>query len=131
MSRTATMATGFFLILAGIQLHLVESFTMTPRVSHFLNDKFTQQPLSATPTPPNNVAASGDFSAPRQNYNSPYYQASYSQPSQHGSNTISPGPVAAKLSPDQSTIVPPRWFCWPVLFLGAFLLLQGAVKPRD
>ena len=127
MSRTATMATGFFLVLAGLQLYLVESFTMTPRVSHFFNDKFTQQYPSAVPSFQNNVAASGNFSAPGQNYNSPYYQASYSQP--NGNQIASSGPVAP-ISSGQSTIVPPRWICWPVLFLGAFLLLQGATKPQ-
>jgi len=129
MSRTATMATGFFLILAGIQLHLVESFTLTPRMSHFLNDTFSQQDLSAAHALPSNVATSEVFSGQRQDYNSPYYQASYSQPS--GNQPVSSGPVATYRSAGQSTVVPPRWFCWPVLFLGAFLLLQGAIKPRD
>jgi len=129
MSRTATMATGFFLILAGIQLHVVESFTMTPRVSHFFNDQFSQQHPSALSTLSNNIDASGNFSGPRQNYNSPYYQASYSQ--SNGNQIASPGPVTPIRTSGQSTIVPPRWFCWPVLFLGAFLLLQGATKPRD
>jgi hypothetical protein len=124
MSRTATMATGFFLILAGIQLHMVESFTLTPRMSHFLNDTFSQQDHSLAP----NIATSGDFSSPRQNYNSPYYQASYSQPG--GNQRLASRPVATIRSSGQDTITPPRWFCWPVLFLGAFLLLQGAIKPR-
>ena len=117
------MATGFFLIFAGIQLYFVESFTLTPRMSHFLNDKFSQQP-SAFPTL-GNVAASGDFSAPRQTYDSPYYQASYGQPS---GNQLAAGSIGGS---GRSTIVPPRWICWPVLFLGAFLLLQGATKYRD
>jgi len=125
MSRTATMATGFFLILAGIQLHVVESFTMTPRVAHFLNDKFSQPSSSVAPILTNSVAAARN-SAVGQNYNSPYYQASYSQPS--GNQLTSPAPIA---SVGSNQIVPPRWFCWPVLFLGAFLLLQGATKPRD
>ncbi len=128
MSRTATMATGFFLILAGIQLHLVESFTLTPRMSHFLNDTFSQQELSAAPALSTNVATLGDFAAPRQDYNSPYYQASYSQPS--GNQRFSSGPVASIRDTGRSTVAPPRWFCWPVLFLGAFLLLQGAITPR-
>jgi hypothetical protein len=128
MSRTATMATGFFLILAGIQLHLVESFTLTPRMSHFLNDSFSHQHPLAAQVPPNSVATSGDLSAPRQNYNSPYYQASYSQPG--GNQLATPSPATAMRDNGQSTVAPPRWFCWPVLFLGAFLLLQGATKPR-
>jgi len=84
MSRTATMATGFFLIFAGVQLYFVESFTLTPRMSHFLNDKFSQHP-SALPTLGN--VASRDFSAPGQTYNSPYYQASYGQPSRSNQTT--------------------------------------------
>ncbi len=129
MSRTATMATGFFLILAGIQLHLVESFTLTPRMSHFLNDRFAQDDLSAPPTLSTNVAASGDLSVPRQNYNSPYYQASYSQP--NSGQLAPPSSIATFRDSGRGTITPPRWFRWPVLFLGAFLLLQGAVKPWE
>ena len=125
MSRTATMAAGFFLIFTGLQLHLVESFTMTPRVSHFVNDNFSQRrPAAAL----NNAVAGDNFSNPRQDYNSPYYQASFGQPS---GNQLASAPVASISSPAQATIVPPRWICWPVLFLGAFLLLQGATKSRD
>jgi len=79
MSRTATMATGFFLILAGIQLHFVESFTMTPRISHFMNDNFSQ-PFPYESPLTENFVTSGSSPAPGQDYNSPYYQASYSQP---------------------------------------------------
>ena len=121
------MATGFFLILMGIQLHVVESFTMTPRVSHFVNDNFSQRQLTpaATVIPPSAEAPL----AQRQNYNSPYYQTSYGQPVV---NSAAVAPRSMPLSSaGQSTIAPPRWFCWPVLFLGAFLLLQGATKPRD
>jgi hypothetical protein len=118
------MATGFFLILAGIQLHLVESFTMTPRVSHFLNDNFSQQNRIATPELLRDLSTQ----AAGQQYNSPYYQSSYTRP---GGNPLpSTGAVAAIRNPHQSTIGVPRWICWPVLFLGAFLLLQGVTKPR-
>ena len=111
MSRTTTMATGFFLILIGVQLHLVESFTLTPRVAHFLNDNFPQATTTdLSPVPSEN------FSNPPQPFNSPYYQASFDRPTTPS--------VGIRTVADRR-IAPPRWFCWPVFFLGAFLLIQG------
>ncbi len=126
MSRTATMAVGFFLVLMGIQLHVIESFTMTPRVSHFLNDNFSQEQASLVP--PIVTSAPGNFPQSQQPYNSPYYRASYTQP--NASAPTATHAIGSRRSSAQSKVAPPRWFCWPVLFLGAFLLLQGATKPR-
>jgi len=117
MSRASLMSVGFLLIFAGIQLNVVESFTMTPRVSHFLNDNFSGNP--------NQIAASPllrpQFDTNRENYNSPYYQASYA----------SNAPQFQQTSVSQvgnRTIVPPRWISWPVLFFGAVLILQGLLR---
>ena len=125
MSRTKKMAIGFFLVFLGIQLHLVESYTLTPRVAHFLSDNFAQDPslggpIIATQTPP--ASNNGN-----QNYQSPYYQASF--------NNAAGVPAIQASNPTQSRtlnqrVQPPRWICWPILFLGAFLLIQGATQSR-
>ena len=125
MSRTTRMATGFFLIFMGVQLHIVESFTLTPRVAHFLHDNFSQDPAAVVPviaTQTQPALING-----RQNYQSPYYQASYD-------NSASV-PVIQAASQSQTRTVSrrlqlPRWICWPILFLGAFLIIQSATGAR-
>ena len=118
MSRTSLITLGFLLIFLGIQLNVVQSFTMTPRVSNFLSDNFSGNPdeLRVAPSIP-----SPQFSANQQNYNSPYYQASY------GNNTAQFQQTPA-VSIGNRTIHPPHWICWPVLFFGAVLLLQGSLR---
>ncbi|MDB4766515.1 hypothetical protein OAG71_02375 [bacterium] len=119
MSRTSLMSTGFLLIFLGIQLNIVESFTMTPRVSNFLNDNFSGNPnaiADANPVPGLRIDAN------RQNYNSPYYQTSYANNAPQINTTLVP-------QIHDRTINPPRWICWPVLFLGAVMILQGLLRP--
>jgi len=112
------MSIGFLLIFMGIQLNVVESFTMTRRVSNFLSDNFAGNPngISVPATIP-----SPQFDANRQNYNSPYYQTSYSN------NAAQYQPTTA-VGIGNRTINPPRWICWPVLFLGAVMILQGLLR---
>lgn len=118
MGRTSLITMGFLLIFLGIQLNVVNSFTMTRSVGNFLSENFSANPGGlnvASPTSP------PQFDANRQNYNSPYYQASY------GNNTtqFQRAPV---VTVGNRTIHPPRWICWPVLFFGAVLLLQGLLR---
>ena len=118
MGRTSLITAGFLLIFMGIQLNVVKSFTMTRSISNFLNENFSGDPGElnvASPIP------SPQFDTKQQNYNSPYYQASY------GNNTAQfqrPTPVGI----GGRTIHPPHWICWPVLFFGAVLLLQGILR---
>lgn len=118
MSRTSLITMGFLLIFLGIQLNVVKSFTMTRRVSNFLSDNF-----AGTPGGPNVASPipSPQFDANRQNYNSPYYQASY------GNNTAQ-FQRAPAFGVGNRTVNPPHWICWPVLFFGAVLLLQGLLR---
>jgi len=118
MSRTVLFTVGFLLIFAGIQLNVVQSFTMTPRVANFVSNSFAGNPNGINvpgqiPTP--------QFDANLQNYNSPYYQASYA----NNSAQYQPSRI---LSVGDRTIYPPRWICWPVLFFGAVMILQGLLR---
>ncbi len=104
MRRRSIMVLGFVLIFLGVQLNLVESYELTPRFSNFLSE---------------NGQVTNPVMLPNQEFNSPYYQASYS-------NSQINQPVS--LSGNVTTITPPRWLCWPALFLGAVVFLHGFAK---
>ena len=110
MRRTAMMTTGFVLIFLGIQLNLVQSYTLTPRFSNFLSEN-----ASANMAPQ---------AIPNTPYNSPYYQASF------GTSDPRIAPAFAPAAPPK-TISPPTWLCWPVLFLGMVLFLHGFSMRRN
>jgi hypothetical protein len=111
MHRTSIMALGFFLIFLGVQLNVVERYVMTPRMANLMSADGTLR--SAIREPINNVRNAN------KTYESPYYQASYQTPT-----TIS------SFSPAAREIRPPRWLCWPVLFLGAVVLINGLTLRR-
>lgn len=111
MHRTSTMALGFFLIFLGIQLNVVERYVMTPRTASLMSEDGTLR--STLREPIDNVRNVNTA------YDSPYYQASYQTPT-----TIS------AYSPAAREIRPPRWLCWPVLFLGAVILINGLAVRR-
>ena len=39
-------------------------------------------------------------------------------------------PIVGSSFAGQETIQPPKWICWPVLFLGAVFVIQGALRRR-
>jgi hypothetical protein len=114
------MTLGFVLIFVGIQLNLVETYVLTPRVSSFLSEHASSNPTDLA----NNDGLLGNNSS----YNSPYYQASYP----NGSGLLNRGNVAAPaIFGRPKTITPPSWICWPVLFLGTVVFLHGFSMRRD
>ena len=129
MSRTAMMTIGFLLLFAGIQLNLVHSYVLTPRMSAFLSEKFSNEaPVFATPQGQAPIAIPG-VNAPIQN--SPYQQASYPG----GAVNINGAPIMRPMvnaGPNigSRVISPPRWLCWPFIFLGAVMFLNGATMRR-
>ena len=129
MRRTSIMTMGFVLIFIGIQLNLVETYVLTPRFSNFLSENGVSDPSTGHPPTiiPNgmvNLNNNNQQNIRNTPYNSPYYQASFPQvqPPQFS-------PVAS-LSGQAKTFSPPKWLCWPVLFLGAVLFLQGLAMQR-
>ena len=107
MRRTKIMTIGFVLIFLGIQLNLIESYELTPRFSNFLSE-------------------TGDASFPtslNEPVNTPYYQAAFRSQPKFGSAGVTPGYL--------KTITPPKWICWPVLFLGTVVFLHGFAKRRS
>ena len=109
MHRTTTIAVGFFLIFVGIQLNVVERYTLTPRAANFISTNGAGLSVSERPVETANAA-----------YDSPYYQASF-QPTQ----------TVSTVAPVSRELRTPHWLCWPVLFLGAVILINGVTLRRD
>lgn len=105
------MTLGFVLIFIGIQLAIVDSYVLTPRVANFLSENGTLEP-ALQPTQPQ---AQNPYAA------SPFNQISYQQ---------SAVPVVASTL-NQRKITPPGWLCWPMLFWGTVVFIHGFSKPRD
>ena len=113
MRRTSTMTLGFVLIFLGIQFALVDSYQLTPRIANFMSEQ-----RRVPQVVPQQVVQN-----PNQRPYSPYTQAGYQVPQQAV-------PFVASITPEQRTITPPRWLCWPMLFCGTVVLLHGLGKPR-
>lgn len=108
------MTLGFVLIFVGIQLNLVDTYVLTPRVSSFLSEQ-------AAPVVQPQAVAVPQLNAANTNYNSPYYQASYSN-AVSAANSHSNGP---QFLTGPKVLATPSWLCWPVLFLGTVVFLHG------
>ena len=116
MSRSTIMTAGFLLVLIGVQFYLVKSYTLTPTATKFWAERLAS-PADLVPLQTQPVRAS----AYAQNTN-PYYQASYSN-----TRPLVTTP-SVFLRPKQ--ITPPDWICWPCIFVGVVLSLQGILVKR-
>ena len=154
MSRTSMMTSGLLLILIGVQLNLVESFVLTPRATSKWNSRAIRGNGGTLETVPGNyqVTSNGYFQSSQQAANNRYngngYQAnnqrdytysipSYQRPqnsrvpayqSSFGTPAIANNSAVSPYGGAQKMLTPPRWFCWPPIFLGSVLFLLGAAK---
>ena len=138
MRRTSIMATGFVLIFLGIQLNLVETYTLTPRFSNFLSEHASARPNQNSPiiNPNNgpvlpNPQINPNTGFTNQNFaqnNSPYSQASF--PNGNNGGSLIPQQPFRTFGPPK-VIRPPSWISWPVLFLGTVVFLHGFSMRRD
>lgn len=110
------MTLGFVLIFLGAQLALVDSYLLTTRISHFLSQQEDSDVSNVASAP---LAQQ----QPAQAFN-PFQQASY----QNGRPPLAPGYQGAVT---QKRVTPPKWLCWPALFCGTVVLLQGFSMGRD
>lgn len=108
------MTLGFVLIFLGAQLALVDSYLLTPRISNFLSQQELDVDRGANPMALRNPQTAG----------SPFSLAGYS----NGRQPLVPGYQGAVT---QKRVTPPKWLCWPVLFCGTVVLLQGVSMKRD
>ena len=112
------MTLGFVLFFVGIQLNLVESYVLTPRISSFLAEHRSSR-MGALDNP-------GDSNSNKA-ANSPYYQASYPAEGNWFNRQDAKPLNLGKLK----TITPPSWICWPVMFLGTVVFLHGFSMAKD
>jgi hypothetical protein len=137
MRRISAMTLGFVLIFVGLQLHLVDTFVLTPRFSNLLSSGTTQ---FDGPQVPMNFNPNVNIQNPNQRiqqpfqsneaYNSPYYQASFTGNGQ----PINQPPIqslAPRVTGPTRAVSPPGWICWPVLFFGTVMLLHGISMRRN
>lgn len=105
MNRTVMMTLGFLLVFFGIQLNIIDSFVLTPRMTTFLSDQFSEDgdPLSAMPLIDPNQPT-------------PYAQVGYA---------ATPGLAMPAVLEANRVIRPPSWIGWPIMFLGAVFFLNG------
>ncbi|MEM7456827.1 MAG: hypothetical protein AAF456_20960 [Planctomycetota bacterium] len=138
MSNNATMTIGFLLIFMGIQLNVIDSYTLTPRATQFWAERIAtpEQLAAAGYTSFQNVAgaagqyfdpSSGGYAA-NNGYNNPFSQAGYSN-SYNSPLAPNVGGVLP-FSGGRKTIRTPEWVCWPVLFLGAVLCMVAFARRR-
>ena len=102
MSRRTIMTVGFLLIFIGIQLNMVETFTLSKQATKFLVENF-QDPIEIGPAI----------------NNSPFSQASYNR---LPSVTLPPVPIVLVKGKE---VRHPRWICWPFIFVGAVFVLHA------
>jgi len=106
MNRTVVMTLGFLLVFFGIQLNVVDSYVLTPRMANFLHDKLPEAPAIQT-----NIIDSNQQPGPfAQAGYSPTNQNAFRVPASTGANRV---------------IRPPGWIGWPIMFLGAVFFLNG------
>jgi len=113
MRRTSIMTLGLVLIFIGIQLNLVDTYVLTPRFSNLLADHATVEREVAALSPAPEARPSN------------YYRASYPN-----NNRTEIKPVKSGLGV-QKKITTPTWLCWPILFLGTVVFLNGFSIRRE
>jgi hypothetical protein len=105
------MTLGFLLVFFGIQLNVVDSYVLTPRMANFVSDQFPEQPLidnGAVANPQTGQMAQVGYSPNVTQSATPYRLA----------------------NPVNRVIRPPGWLGWPIMFLGAVFFLNGLAIRR-
>ena len=109
MNRTVVMTLGFLLVFFGLQLNIVDSYVLTPRMANFLSDQFPD-----SPTIQNNVINANQQPGT-------FTQAGFSTGQQNQ-------PIGLRVPSPQGVnrvIRPPGWIGWPLMFLGAVFFLNA------
>lgn len=123
MNRTVVMTLGFLLVFFGIQLNIVDSYVLTPRVATFISTKFNNDPAFQN----NAINANqqlGTFNQQTGTFNQqpgPFTQAGFTT----GQQNQPIGLVGAANQGVNRVIRPPGWIGWPVMFLGAVFFLNA------
>lgn len=119
MNRTLVMTLGFLLVFFGIQLNVVDSYVLTPRMATFVSDQFSDKPLIGNTAIVN--PRTGQF------------QTGSSQAGSFAQAGYSPNDAALRIpqAPTVNRVIrPPGWLGWPFMFLGAVFFLNGLAIRR-
>jgi hypothetical protein len=101
------------LIFIGIQLNLVDTYVLTPRFSNLLADHATVEREVEAVRPTSEARSTN------------YYRASYQN------NTRTESKLEKSGLGVQKKISTPTWLCWPILFLGTVVFLNGFSIRRE
>jgi len=114
MNRTVVMTLGFLLVFFGIQLNLVDSYVLTPRMANFLSDQFPETSADQI----NSV----DIVQPPGAFTQAGYSTNQANQANQQYNFRVPSFAPAAVN---RVIRPPGWIGWPIMFLGAVFFLNG------
>lgn len=110
MGRSSILTIGFLLVMIGVQLNMVDTYTLTSSATQFLHERLADPAQTAQSTQSN-------YNNYNRYSNSTYYQASFPARGSYQDPAIRrPG----------KQFTPPTWMCWPVLFMGIVMVLHGA-----
>lgn len=99
------MTAGFLLILVGIQLWCVKSYSITPKAAKFVQQRIMEVDEA--------TAAEGN--------NRRFFSTAFSNPAYTG----------GAAEPEKGKpFSPPSWLKWAALFAGSVLFLRGAAVPK-
>jgi hypothetical protein len=112
------MTIGFLLIFVGIQLNVVEQFQLSPQATRFWNERIVD-PASELVSEADPYAQARGWQQQPSPYQSPYFQASWSNPVTTQNQYGLSNPATAK------TLMHPSWICWPIFFAGTVFFLHG------
>ena len=112
MNRTAVMTLGLLLLFFGVQLNVVDSYVLTPRMTNFLSEQLPSRPLVS----PNVNPPAGQYS-----------QVGFTPYATNANASVATPAIPRGIS---RTIRPPSWLGWPIMFLGAVFFLNGLAIRR-
>ena len=111
MNRPVMMTLGFLFVFFGIQLNVVDSYVLTPRMANFFADP-NASPQTIVPE--------------LSNANGPQFvQTGFNAPNAATSNFPNQVTLSRPNNQANRVIRPPVWWGWPVMFLGAVFFLNG------
>ncbi len=127
MSRISAMTIGLVMIMIGAQLFVVRAYYLSPKTARFLAETFGDN--GQYPGAESSIQSNGFSTANRAGQSWPYYRSDSlgaAPITQFASNRTAPATSYAS-----QRMVPPRWLCWPIFFLGAVFFLHGVALRNE
>jgi len=119
------MTVGFLMVFCGFHFRVVESFVLTPQATRFINEQ--QDGLELT----GDLYSDSSLGAVNRDGS---FLPNYRQASQAGNRPLSNASfsrMTAEPTEEKKVITPPNWMGWPMIYVGAVLILFGLTTPRS